>query len=66
MISSNNSAVDALSRRVESVEYKALSGSVYYWDELLKDLERDAKLEPLWKKVLEEDGSCTGYTMEEG
>ncbi|GJW94097.1 putative mitochondrial protein, partial [Tanacetum coccineum] len=53
-------------RRVESVEYKALSVSVYYWDELLRDLERDAKLEPLRKKVLEEDGSCTGYTMEEG
>ncbi|GJR15891.1 putative mitochondrial protein [Tanacetum coccineum] len=52
MISSNNSVVDALSIRVESVEYKALSGSVYYWDELLRDLERDAKLEPLQKKSL--------------
>ncbi|GKD17162.1 putative mitochondrial protein [Tanacetum coccineum] len=63
----DNSAADALSRRAESVEYKALSmPSVYYWDELLRDLERDPELEPLWKKVLEEDGSCIGYTMEEG
>ncbi|GJS64185.1 putative mitochondrial protein [Tanacetum coccineum] len=63
----DNSAADALSRRAESVKFKALSvPSVYYWDELLRDLERDAELEPLWKKVLEEDGSCIGYTMEEG
>ncbi|GKE61216.1 putative mitochondrial protein, partial [Tanacetum coccineum] len=52
---------------VGSVEYKALSApSVYYWEELLRDLERDAELEPLRKKVLEEGGSCTGYTMEDG
>ncbi|GJT00862.1 putative mitochondrial protein [Tanacetum coccineum] len=62
----DNSVVDALPRRAKSVEYKALSvPSVYYWDELLKDLERDAELEPLWKKDLEEDGLCTWYTMED-
>nr|GEV61677.1 putative mitochondrial protein [Tanacetum cinerariifolium] len=63
----DNSAAEALSRRAESVKYKALSvPSVYYWDELLRDLERDAELEPLRKKVLDQNGSCTGYTMEGG
>nr|GEU55879.1 putative mitochondrial protein [Tanacetum cinerariifolium] len=63
----DNSAVDALSRRTKSVEYKALSmPSAYYWDELLRDVKRDTKLEPLRKRVLDEDGSCTGYTMERG
>ncbi|GJS78142.1 putative mitochondrial protein [Tanacetum coccineum] len=61
----DNSAADALSRRAESVEYKALSvPSVYYWDELLEDLERDPELEPLREKVIEEDGSCEGYTID--
>ncbi|GJV62843.1 hypothetical protein Tco_1473671 [Tanacetum coccineum] len=63
----DNSAADALPKRAKSVEYKALSvTSVYCWDKLLKDLERDAELDPLWKKVLEEDGSCTWYTMDDG
>nr|GEV05704.1 retrotransposable element Tf2 [Tanacetum cinerariifolium] len=39
----DNIAVDALSRRAKSVVYKALSmPSVYYWDELLRDMEQCA------------------------
>nr|GFA02825.1 hypothetical protein [Tanacetum cinerariifolium] len=71
----DNSDVDALSRRAESVKYKALSvPSVYYWDELLRDPEHDAELEPLQKKswmkmghalgiLWRGDAFCTGIGM---
>ncbi|PWA91318.1 Ty3/gypsy retrotransposon protein [Artemisia annua] len=63
----DNSAADALSRRADSVEYKAVSlPSVCQWEELLKDLESDPELEPLRKKIIEEDGSYEGYTLNEG